>query len=62
MPGTPASTELRHFASSTQLITEIANARIWDGVHFRFSTDAGTTIGRSVAHYDYQHALQPDDD
>jgi len=62
IPGTPASTELRHYPSSSQLITEIANARIWDGVHFRFSTDAGTTIGRSVAHYDYQHALQPDDD
>ena len=62
IPGTPASTELRHYTSSSQLITEIANARIWDGVHFRFSTDAGTTIGRSVAHYDYQHALQPDDD
>jgi hypothetical protein len=62
IPGTPASTELRHYTSSTQLITEIANARIWDGVHFRFSTDAGTTIGRSVAHYDYQHALQPDND
>ena len=45
-----------------QLITEIANARIWGGVHFRFSTDAGTTIGRSVAHYDYQHGLQPDHD
>ena len=62
IPGTPASTELRHYTSSSQLITEIANARIWDGVHFRFSTDAGTTIGRSVAHSDYQHALQPDDD
>ena len=62
VPGTPASTELRHFASSAQLITEIAYARIWDGVHFRFSTEAGTGIGRSVAHYDYQHALQPDAD
>ena len=62
IPGTPASTELRHFTSSTQLITEIANARICDGVHFRFSTEAGATIGRSVAHFDYQHALQPDGD
>ena len=57
--GTPASTELRHYDSSAELITEIANARIWDGVHFRFSTDAGTTIGRSVARYDFKHALQP---
>jgi hypothetical protein len=61
VPGIPASSELRHYTSSTQLITEIADARVWGGVHFRFSTDAGTTIGRSVAHYDYRHALQPDD-
>ena len=62
VPATPASAPDRQYTSSTQLITEIANARIWGGVHFRFSTDAGTTIGRSVAHYDYQHGLQPDHD
>ena len=61
VPNAPTNTEARHYASSTELITEIANARIWDGVHFRFSTDAGTVIGRAVAHYDYHHALQPDD-
>ena len=59
--GTPASTEIRHYTSSTQLINEIANARIWGGVHFRFSTTAGTNIGLAVAHYDILHALQPDD-
>jgi hypothetical protein len=62
VPAAPAAAPDRQYTSSTQLITEIANARIWDGVHFRYSTDAGTTIGRSVAHYDYQHGLQPDRD
>jgi hypothetical protein len=61
VPATPATAPDRPYTSSTQLITEIANARIWGGVHFRYSTDAGTTIGRSVAAYDYRHALQPDD-
>ena len=60
--GTPASTEIRHYTSSAQLINEIANARIWGGVHFRFSTTAGTNIGLAVAHYDILHALQPDDE
>ena len=60
--GTPASTEIRHYTSSAQLINEIANARIWGGVHFRFSTTAGTRIGLAVAHYDILHALQPDDE
>jgi len=62
VPGPLAGNDTRHYASSTELITEIGNARIWDGVHFRFSTDAGTTIGRAVARYDYHHALQPVDD
>lgn len=60
--GVPASTEVRHYTSSTQLITEIANARVWGGVHFRFSTTAGTAIGRSVARFDFDHGLQPDHD
>jgi hypothetical protein len=62
--GVPASTETRSYTSSAQLITEIANARVWGGVHFRFSTTAGTAIGIAVARYDYRHALQPvrDDD
>jgi len=57
--GVPASTETRSYVSSAQLITEIANARVQGGVHFRFSTTAGTAIGIAVARYGYQHALQP---
>ena len=56
--GIPGSTETRQYTSSTQLITEIANARVWGGVHFRFSTTAGTRIGVAVADYDFGHALQ----
>jgi PAP2 superfamily protein len=58
--GVPASTETRSYTSSAQLITEIANARVWGGVHFRFSTTAGTAIGIAVARFDDEHALQPD--
>jgi hypothetical protein len=39
----------RHYSSVRQLTTEVANARIWGGLHWRFSTDAGERIGRAVA-------------
>jgi hypothetical protein len=54
----PASIATRTYTSARQLITEIANARIWAGVHFRFSTNAGTRIGIQVADYDIADALQ----
>jgi hypothetical protein len=54
--GAPASTEERHFTNSGQFIAE---ARGWGGVRFRFSTTAGTRIGKAVADNDFQHARQP---
>lgn len=57
--GAPASTEERHYTNSGEFIAEIADARVWGGVHFRFSTTAGTEIGKAVAGYDFRHALQP---
>lgn len=39
----------RHFSSVDQLVGEVANARVWGGLHWRFSTDAGERIGRQVA-------------
>jgi hypothetical protein len=38
-----------HFSSVHQLVSEVANARIWGGLHWRSSTDAGQRIGTSVA-------------
>jgi hypothetical protein len=39
--------------------TEVANARIWAGFHYRFSTRTGTTMGRDVGHYAATHFDQP---
>jgi hypothetical protein len=39
----------RHFSTVDQLTDEVANARIWGGLHWRFSTDAGERIGRQAA-------------
>ena len=43
---------VRHFATTDALRTEIENARIWGGLHYRFSTEAGVELGRDVARYD----------
>jgi hypothetical protein len=34
---------------------ETIDARVWEGVHFRFSDDIGAQLGREVADYDLQH-------
>jgi hypothetical protein len=53
---------VRHFAWASDLRQEIINARLWGGLHYRFSGEAGVTEGRSVARYDLRHAFQRIDD
>ena len=44
-PNRPTKT----WTSAQQVIREVGNARVWGGIHFRFSVEAGTAIGRAVA-------------
>ena len=39
--------------------TEVANARIWAGFHYRFSTRVGTALGRQVGEYVTNTIMQP---
>ncbi len=41
------------------LRNQIIAARVWAGLHYRFSTVAGVALGRSVAKYDLRSAFQP---
>jgi membrane-associated phospholipid phosphatase len=50
--GTPSLTVTRHFATADDLRAEADNARIWAGLHYRFSVEAGSLLGREVADYD----------
>jgi hypothetical protein len=50
---------VRHFDTTDQLRAEIVDARLWGGVHYRFSTEAGVQLGRKVAHYGLNHAFKP---
>ena len=46
---TVAGTHPRRYQSVDELVDEIANARVWGGMHFRSSTADGARLGRSVA-------------
>ena len=50
---------VHHFDRANDMRAEIVNARLWGGVHYRTSTEAGVALGRSVAKYDLRHAFRP---
>ena len=43
---------VKHFATADDLRAEIVNARVWGGMHYRFSGEAGVKLGMDVAEYD----------
>ena len=49
----------RHFERARDLRREIVEARLWGGLHYRFSSMAGLTLGQAVARYDLDHAFGP---
>ena len=49
---------VRHYETAEELRTEIVNARLWGGIHYRFSTEAGVQLGRKVAQYGLNHAFK----
>ena len=55
-PGGPA---VRTFDTFTQPLTELIEARIWAGLHYRSADVQGQTLGRNVAHYATANYLQP---
>jgi hypothetical protein len=50
---------VQHFTTADDMRTEIVNARVWGGIHYRFSVVAGVLLGNQVALYDLKHAFQP---
>ena len=58
--GAPGNLDaIHHFDSAQDLRKEVINARLWGGVHYRSSSEAGVELGRSVAKYDLRHAFSP---
>jgi hypothetical protein len=59
-PARPAGNlnAVRHFDRPNDLRREIVEARLWAGLHYRFSSVAGVVLGRKVAKYDLKHAFR----
>jgi hypothetical protein len=49
----------RRWTSMTAFTEEIANARVWAGFHYRFSTRVGTDMGLRIGEYVANNAMQP---
>jgi hypothetical protein len=49
----------RSFAQANDAVLEVANARVWSGVHYRNSTDVGIALGRAVGKFIVDNKLQP---
>ena len=52
----------RSFASFNDAVAEIANARVFGGIHYRTSCVLGNQLGQAVAAYVTENALRPLDD
>ena len=50
---------LARWETLSQLATEVENARIWSGIHFRTSVEHGTKIGLAVGEFTVRNALKP---
>jgi hypothetical protein len=51
--------ETRHFSRFSEPLTEIVEARIWAGLHYRTGDVQGLNLGQEVAHYAQLHYFQP---
>ncbi len=49
----------RQYARFSEVAEEVQDARVWAGIHFRFSTDDGAAIGRQVARLVTRHHFGP---
>jgi len=56
-PTAPGVTRTWH--SIEDYVTDVKNARIWAGVHYRFSTEIGEAMGRKIGHLAVQNYMIP---
>ena len=52
----------RSFSSFSAVVSEIADARVFGGIHFRTSCVLGNALGQQVAEYVSAHAMRSDED
>jgi hypothetical protein len=55
-------TTTRHFQTVSDVQSQIIDARVWTGFHFRSSTKAGLNLGNQVADWTLRHYFRPTSD
>jgi hypothetical protein len=50
---------VRRWNSLQELVTEVSNARVWAGFHYRFSTRVAEDMGRKIAEHVVKNVMQP---
>jgi PAP2 superfamily len=50
---------VHRWTNMTAFTEEVANARIWGGLHYRFSTRVGTDMGYQIGEYVVKSVMQP---
>jgi PAP2 superfamily len=47
------------YSQLREIISDISDARVYGGIHFRFDQDAGERVGREIATYVFKNNLRP---
>jgi hypothetical protein len=50
---------LRQWDGLSQIATEVENARVWGGIHYRTSVEHGTQAGREIAEFALKTQMRP---
>ena len=59
LTSTTAPGVTRSFSKLSDYVAEVVNARVYDGVHYRTSGEAGAALGRKIGQYTMQNFLKP---
>jgi len=52
----------RHFARAANLERDVANGRVWAGIHFRSAVEEGAEIAKKTAHHVLAHHFKKSND
>jgi hypothetical protein len=59
LTSTTAPGVTRSFSKLSDYVAEVVNARVYDGVHYRKSGEAGAAMGQKIGEYTVQNFLKP---
>jgi hypothetical protein len=54
-----ATGDTRNYQRFKEVVTEVNNARVWAGFHFRYSQEDGAKLGRKIARFVIANFFQP---